>query len=568
MKKHILYYLICFTSFSMHAQTVSQLTCRQAAGVETGYHMKHDKDGNTIIAGMKHFPNGAGGGAATVNNMYVQKYDVNGVSQWLIESNNTSANNNMGLGGLAIDTLGNVFLSVGFIGQTVTIGSMTYTGNPTGTDDFFIMKISPNGTIQWMKGADAGNSFNAYRNSGKLTITPSQEVLWVGNFYREMKLGSIVLPGNSTVPYLNNPYPPCGVIAKMTNDGTFVWAKQIEHLSSGQSNMTNGMLGAVMNDYDEIFAFVGLDSGIVIGGIPIVSPTPTSYSDVMGIVKLNTSGDLLGHKIINSPIGFINDLILNNCGEPLIIGQFNVSVAFDSISVSSSSFNSYVAKFNRNLMCSWISSYGSDGADEPGGLAINRQNEVYYSFDFWGTITMEDTFTPSPTTVLDMAIVKLDENGDYVWSMHTYDGGYGRAGQMSVSQGDIPYLIGDIRNSKSMQGQSVFTLNSTHNDIFIAKINDTTIANGSVVCTDGWLEIEEIKAQEIFQVYPNPAGSYFMLETSIPKSQFQILTLTGTLVKSIQTNASLSKVDCHDLSNGVYFIRHGQSGQIQKMIVK
>lgn len=564
--------LLCLASIPLDAQVVTQFSSRWEVGIAQDIQIIHDKDGNFIIAGYHYLPStGGGGGSTPVINTFIEKYDVNGVSQWIIQSNSATANNSVQFGSMDVDTLGNIYVLGTFVGSTISFGSTSYTGNASGYLDFFVLKITPNGTIDWITGAEAANSFEAPRLGGHISVTASQELIITGAMYREISLGTIVLPGNSNVPFLNNPYPPCGYVASMSTNGAFLWAKQTEHLASGESNAGNGIGKIVTNEWGEHFALASLDSGFVIDGTPIISTDTSGIVDISAILKLDAAGDLEGYKIIKSPYGSAVDIILDNCGAPILLGEFMTSVSIDTLTITTStSRDAFVTKFDRNLNCEWLKGYGSTEGDLIKGLAINRQNEVFFSFEFWGTLNLSDTYTPGPTTVVDVALVKIDANGDFVWSMHTENGGYGTVGDVSVSQGDVPYLIGNFRHSKTIQGNTITTLNSDHSDVFICKISDTTVAIGSVICEESGLGLNQVKLNHEFSVYPNPTQSHFIIETTQENenNHFQIISATGAIIKSLRMESSSIQVDVSDIGAGIYFVRHAQSGLVKKLVIE
>jgi hypothetical protein len=69
------------------------------------------------------------------------------------------------------------------------------------------------------------------------------------------------------------------------------------------------------------------------------------------------------------------------------------------------------------------------------------------------------------------------------------------------------------------------------------------------------------RAQNSFQVYPNPANDFFILksESPDPDEQIFLVDMNGKKVKLFKSNLYLTKLDVHDLSAGIYFIIQNNS---------
>jgi uncharacterized protein (TIGR02145 family) len=61
----------------------------------------------------------------------------------------------------------------------------------------------------------------------------------------------------------------------------------------------------------------------------------------------------------------------------------------------------------------------------------------------------------------------------------------------------------------------------------------------------------------LFNIYPNPVSEYLYIEVSSVKSNlsYQIINMTGKVVKSWASNESINYVDVKDLSGGLYFMK-------------
>ncbi len=68
-------------------------------------------------------------------------------------------------------------------------------------------------------------------------------------------------------------------------------------------------------------------------------------------------------------------------------------------------------------------------------------------------------------------------------------------------------------------------------------------------------EVSVMEEENIFSVYPNPASNIFHVDLrGAEKAELQVLSLSGSLIKSVSLEKSRSVVDISNLSNGIYMI--------------
>ena len=72
------------------------------------------------------------------------------------------------------------------------------------------------------------------------------------------------------------------------------------------------------------------------------------------------------------------------------------------------------------------------------------------------------------------------------------------------------------------------------------------------------------------QIYPNPVDSEFFIENTHPDDVISIYSLQGMLIKRVIVNSTLSRVDVHNFSPGIYLLElsNNNSKRYQKIIVK
>lgn len=88
------------------------------------------------------------------SDMFIAKYDANGNVLW---AKSAGGNQSETVNSLSVDTAGNVFLPGNYFGDTITLGSSTFTNmNPQSTN-IFLAKYSTDGDILWAVGAGGPN---------------------------------------------------------------------------------------------------------------------------------------------------------------------------------------------------------------------------------------------------------------------------------------------------------------------------------------------------------------------------------------------------------------------------
>jgi len=91
--------------------------------------------------------------------------------------------------------------------------------------------------------------------------------------------------------------------------------------------------------------------------------------------------------------------------------------------------------------------------------------------------------------------------------------------------------------------------------------NDPTLADETIT------KVTDIVDEKIFNVYPNPASTYVIIESEKVKGEsLKILDISGKVVKHFKIQNSEFRIQIEDLDNGVYFIKIGT--QVHKFIKK
>lgn len=146
----------------------------------------------------------------------------------------------------------------------------------------------------------------------------------------------------------------------------------------------------------------------------------------------------------------------------------------------------------------------------------------------------------TPNTWIDMEIIFNQTTGRVSWVSEAaaIDGYYdGAASGFNIVEVDVA-VIGGAGNTVS----SLFKV-----DNFIV---------GAVATEDDVLSTpENLVVDKAFKVYPNPANSFFNIESSSAIENITLTDLNGRTVKNINVNSlSSTEVNISDLTAGMYFV--------------
>lgn len=145
----------------------------------------NDADGNTYMAGQFSF-------AATFaplptltgtdfNDGYVVKYDDQGQALWALPLSGTGTDI---CRGLSLDPAGNVYVTGDFSGPTLTIGSLTLTGN--GAENIFVAKFTTDGQPVWAR--NYSDSTGQYESGRSIATNALGESYVTGHYQGTMAL--------------------------------------------------------------------------------------------------------------------------------------------------------------------------------------------------------------------------------------------------------------------------------------------------------------------------------------------------------------------------------------------
>ena len=232
-------------------------------------------------------------------NMFIVSYDAGGTFRWASSAEGSLWNEGQGI---ATDGIGNVFVTGGFAGTSITFGGVLLKNNRNRGVDIFIVKYhTVNGNAQWARAAGGSKV-----DIGKGIATDAFGKVFVTGYFQSTSITFGELPPLNIRSVYTNTF-----IAQYDADGSALWAKAvIGTCVQGKPKSTN----AGLNDEP-------------INGLTIY-PNPTR-----GMVIVSTA---------SSQSAINNVSVVNVIGKEVLIPQFTTGSNEVEIDLSSQPKGLYI----------------------------------------------------------------------------------------------------------------------------------------------------------------------------------------------------------------------------------
>ncbi len=211
------------------------------------------------------------------------------------------------------------------------------------------------------------------------------------------------------------------------------------------------------------------------GNINLTSSSP-DFNDIF-VGKLDSEGNWLWVAQaggLNDDFG--EDIALDSEGNVYVTGEFTVTAAFGSQSVTSNGqYDIFIAKLNPAGNWLWVRSAGGGSSDDGSALDLDTDANVYVTGKFYGDVSFGTTELSSAGSY-DVFVTKLDSSGNWQWAAQAggsgIDGGLG----LSTYPGGTSVVTGQFRSTANFGSISITALGSSSvADIFIAKISSAGV---------------------------------------------------------------------------------------------
>ncbi|WP_437736665.1 hypothetical protein [Sorangium sp. So ce1335] len=354
-----------------------------------------DQDDNAIIAGYfqgtlafdPERPISANG-----PDIYLSKFDPTGKPLWSKRFGDSGFPDVRGTG---VDDSGRIILT-GEFDSTIDFDGSVVT--PGGYRSIFLTQFTPHGDVTWATSIDRGDSTEA----PKLAVSTSGDIAILGK--------QICTPCDSG--FTNQLW-----LAKYRHDGSVAWTKRfletdvgtqevVEHRSTG---------GVAFDPFGNIVitgSFVGTEK------FSVVTLTSAGGSDVF-VAKFDSEGSVVwsaryGGELSEHGAGIGADSL----GNVIIVGNYAGEINFGSPAdalTSAGGDDIFVAKFSSAGTHLWSRSFGATGDQHGSAVAVDEANNIVFTGSTTGVVSFGGQNLPAGGG-LDFPLVKLDKDGNHIWS--------------------------------------------------------------------------------------------------------------------------------------------------------
>jgi len=307
-------------------------------GCDVAYSVATDASGNACVTGCFDSPNITFGTTTLLNssfsffNIFLVKYDANGNVQWATSAGGI---NDEVSSSLALDAIGNAYVTGTFCSPAVTFDTTTLTNTYSGYSDIFLVKYDANGNVQWAKSASG-----TVRDIAYSVATDAS-----GNAYMTGDFNSPAITFDTTT--LLNAFSGFSDIflVKYDANGNVLWAKSAT--GTGVGNAFSVATDASGNAYVAGY----FDGPAITFGTTTLTNSISDYSDIF-LVKYDTTGNVLWAKSATGIGGdYANSVATDASGNAYVTGYFDSpTFTFGTTTITNSGiFDIFLAKVTNSV---------------------------------------------------------------------------------------------------------------------------------------------------------------------------------------------------------------------------
>ena len=394
------------------------------------------------------------------------------------------------------------------------------TENSRGEEDYWILKLDPNGNIEWQKTL-GGNKFDIL---GSLVISNDGGYLLAGHSHSPIS-------GERTVA--RQGFSDAWVL-KLDSSGAIVWQNSY--------NIENAVSVYGLDKTN--------DGGFIISSNLDISGNPL---DPFWILKIDASGNQVWDRVISGDkIDLYPKIKSTTDGGYIVSGGSNSDAVGDKTEDAiSGSFDYWVLKLDGNGNIIWQNTIG--GADQENIHSIFESSDGGYFLSGNSSSNISGDKTENALGASDFWFVKLNDVGIIEWQ-NTIGGAGSESGGNSIQTSDGDFLTVGYSNS-NISGDK--TENSRGgSDYWIIKHDST-------------LGIQENSFASAITIYPNPVKNTLQIKTQDKTiDQINIYNVLGSRIRQLDIDNVSPNIDVSNLASGVYYIQlySGKNVALKKFV--
>jgi uncharacterized repeat protein (TIGR01451 family) len=376
--------------------------------------------------------------------------------------------------GITSDHLGNVYVIGNFQGTVdfdPEIGILNITSQGS-ADNVFIQKLSPSGSLVWVKSiGGTGSCF-----SSGISVDALQNVYITGTFNDTVDFD----PG-AGVLNLSTMGSSQFFVEKLNSNGDLLWATAtVGHTYSISTDAFGGVYTT-----GRFQGTVDFDPGV--GVLNLISSGGQDFF----VQKLDSNGHLSwAQKVGGVGVDYGNSIDNDDAGNVYITGFFDSNIDFDpgpgilNLGVPGGGHELFVQKLDSAGNLLWAKSFehaNNSYAVEGNAIVSDKHGNSYITGHFRGIVDFDpgpgvlNLGTASGAAGRDIFIQKLDSAGDLVWAKSLEGQGRDEGESISVDSFGNVYLIGRFEGTVDFDPNArLLNLTSFGNDdFFIEKLDSS-----------------------------------------------------------------------------------------------
>lgn len=510
-----------------------------------------DALGNSYVAGTFY-------GTATLGNtspitsvglsdVYVAKYDNQGVALWAVRAGGTDFDNPYGL---AIDGDGGVFITGAFESATAGFGSTTLT--LIGQMDVFVAKLSAvDGSFQWAK-RYGNNDFQANaREWGKAIACDAAGNAYVSGCFDDY----FTVPGLTQLQGCSQYYDD--FLLKLDTDGNGIWSRRPD---CGQQWIYSAGEGQVLH--------VGADNMLYAGwrirGDTIFYETDTLLNSWNGagthegvVAKYDLDGNYHWSRVIGG-YGYddVKALEADADGNLYIAmhreTDYNLGIVGIEVAGSLGHYKNVILKTNADGDFIWGTRIGNSSYDHDiEAMELENAESLLVAGWYRGNFEIGGTVPDDGSIGQYGHYLARFDSSNTLLDIHTSRFTYPRGVRgIGLDEGGNIYIGGYFQDSLSFPGLPVMDLANTSNGaMFLARSGDfNTGVDAASEANDG------------VSIYPMPSSGRLTIQSEEPFTELRIVNALGELVQRETFPKSTSRT-VELPGSGVYFYTLLSSGE-------
>ena len=274
-------------------------------------------------------------------------------------------------------------------------------------------------------------------------------------------------------------------VAKLDTNNNILWSKVIS-----SNNLLIGNSVAIDSSGNVFVAGYFYGTVVFNPGDPVSSRTSINQDSFL--VKYNSSGAYQSVKTFDASSGNTNTftIAIDSSGNVYVAGQFSGTVVFnpgDPISsVTSSSNNGFLVKYNSSAVYSWAKTMQSNGNNvgqaNSNSIATDSSGNKYVAGYFNGTVVFNpgDPSSSMTSSSNNGFLVKYNKDGIYqsVKIFDSSNGGYAATNSVSIDSNSNVYVAGYFNGTVVFNpGDPGSSVNSSsgYNKGFLVKYNSSGV---------------------------------------------------------------------------------------------